>query len=234
MSQIARLGRQATYFLPLMFLAAVVGFWPSYFTAFASTRVSLHVHGLLMLTWMATLAVQAVLFRTGQLVWHRRIGRLSFAVAPLIVAVGLLVTREFMGRVGSNVTRVSLEIFTISMISILAFGLLYGLAIYYRRVPELHARYMVGTGLMVIGAGLLRIFQNWVPGFSSLSSATHAGVVVVEVATIGLILNDRRIGRIRAPFVVVLLLIALLHAMLWKAPDWGWWRNLAVWAGQAT
>ena len=234
MGQITKLSRQATYFLPLVFLAAVVGFWPSYFTVLASTRASVHVHGLLMLTWIAALAAQAVLIRTGQLVWHRRIGRLSFAVAPLIVAVGLFVTREFMVRVGSNVTRASLEIFTISVLSILAFGLLYGLAIYYRRFPQLHARYMVGTGLVLIVASLLRIFRNWVPGFSSLSSATHAGLVVVDIAIIGLILNDRRIGKIRAPYVVVLLLLALVHAMLWKAPGWSWWRSLAVWVGQAT
>lgn len=234
MSQIAKLGRQATYLLPIMFLAAVVGFWPSYFAELATTRASLHLHGLLMLTWMAALAAQAVLFRTGQLEWHRRVGRLSFVVAPMIVAVGFFVTHEFMARVGTNVTRVSLEIFTISVISISAFGLLYGLAIYYRRVPQLHGRYMMGTGLMVIGAGILRIFRNWIPGFTSLSAATHAGIVVVELATIGLIVNDRRMGKIRTPFVVVFLLSAFLHVMFWKAPGWGWWRSLALWVGQAT
>lgn len=233
MSQITRLGRQATYFLPLMLLIAVVGFWPTYFTALQSTRTSVHVHGFLMLTWMAALPAQAVLFRTGQLAWHRRIGRMSFAIAPLIIVVGLLVTHESLARAGSNLTRTSLEVFTISMTSIFAFGLVYALAIYYRRQPHLHARYMVGTGLMLIGAGILRIFQHWIPGFSNFSTATHGGIVIVELAIIGLIFNDSRIGRIRAPYIIVLLLTVWLHAMFWKAPEWGWWRGFALWVGQA-
>ena len=238
MNQTIKLAREATYFLPLMLLAVVFGFWPSYFAALGSIRVSLHVHGLLMFAWMVGLVGQGILIQTGQRKWHRRVGRMSFAVAPAMVVTGLFVTREFIGRAGSNPDRFALEVFTISVLSIFAFGLLFGLAIAYRRQPQLHARFMVGTGLTLIGAGLLRIFLNWVPGFSSFTSASQAGLVVVEVATIALIVNDSRVGGMRSvvqsPFVVVLILTVFLHAMLWLAPGWVWWRSVAEWMGRAT
>jgi hypothetical protein len=226
------LARSAAYLLPLMLLVVVLGFWPGYFMDLRNTRASVHIHGALMLTWMVALIAQALLIRTTRLEWHRRIGYLSFVLAPLIVVMGLFVTQGFIARAGSEPTRLHLEIFTISLVSIVSFGLVYGLAIAWRHEPRKHARYMIGTGLLLIGAGLLRLFLNWIPWLADFTTANHATLGLVEVATIALLANDRRTGQIRAPFLVVLGLTVFLHLMFWRAPESTAWRDFAVRIGQ--
>lgn len=233
-SETARFAGRATRFLPVAILAVVLGFAPGYLAALDGKRASLHVHGALMMAWMLALFGQAALFASGRLRWHRRAGRWTLTLAPLMVASGLFVTSEHIGRSGSDPSRVALEIFSASVATIVAFGLLVGLAMAYRRRPAVHARLMLGTALLLFGAGILRILLNWVPGFSDPTAANHGALVVGELCTLAWIAGDRRSGRGAAPLLVVLGLQLLVHGMVWVAPGWGWWRDLAVWCGKRT
>ena len=226
MSRASTLYQQTAYLFPLMLLGVVLGFWPSYFMALPSTRLSLHAHGLFMLLWMGTLIAQATLFRTGQMDWHRRVGRASYAVAPLLVVFGFVVIHDFLVREGSGAA--ALQTLTLPLFAILQFALTYGLAIAYRRQTQLHARYMIATGLVLMAAGTFRIFSNWIP---VAGNPPNANFIFLEILMIALILNDHRLGGIRAPFVVTLALFLCQHALYWTAADWGWWQSLAVLMG---
>ncbi len=223
--------RQTAYLFPVMLVLVVLGFLRTYFTVLPSTRVTLHIHGLLMLAWMGALIAQGVLVRTGRMTWHRRAGKASYVIAPLIVLFGFVVMREFLGGPGSEHSQQDLQTLTVPLFAILQFGLTYALAIYYRRDTPLHARYMISTGLILMSAGTIRIFQDWVLGISSFPMAANANFIFLEVLTVGLILNDLRLGRIRAPFVLTLALFVSNHVLLWTAADMGWWQTLARWIG---
>ena len=225
------LSRQVTYLFPLMLVLVVLGFLPTYFAVLPSTRVTLHFHALLMLAWMGTLIAQGVLVRTRRMTWHRRVGKASYVIAPLIVLFGFVVMRESLGGPGSEHSRQALRNLTLSLLAILQFGLTYALAIYYRRDTQLHARFMISTGLILMGAGTIRIFRDSVPWISRFPMAANANFILLEVFTVALILNDLRLGRIRAPFVLLLTLFVSNHVLYWTAADLGWWQTLARWIG---
>ncbi len=104
--------------------------------------------------------------------------------------------------------------------NITQFALMYALAIYYRRDTQLHARYMISTGVVLLAAGTVRIFWVGYPDLSGFVAAEYASFVFGALLTVGLILNDRRIGRIRAPFVITLILLICREIlfMFWTAP----------------
>lgn len=222
MNRASTVYQQTAYLFPLMLLGIVVGFWPSYFMALPSTRLGFHVHGSFMLLWMVALIVQATLFRTRQMVWHRRVGKASYVVVPLMVVLSFVVIHDVLVRDG--IGPAARQRLTVPLFAILQFALTYGLAIYYRRQTQLHARYMIATGLVLLYAGTLRIFINWIPW---VGDPPNANFILLEIVTIALILNDRRLGAIRAPFVLTLALFMSHHALYWTAADWSWWRSLA-------
>ena len=90
MSQATELSKQALYLLPLLFILVVMGFWPSYFASLQSWRLSVHIHNALMFYWMGALIAQALFVKSGWMDWHRRIGRTTFVIAPLMVFGNLL------------------------------------------------------------------------------------------------------------------------------------------------
>ncbi len=223
--------RQTAYLFPMMLVLVVLGFWLSYFTVLQSIRLTVHIHGFLMLAWMGVLIAQGVLVRTGRMIWHRRIGKASYVIAPVIVLFGFVVMRGSLGGPGSEHSPLDLQILTLSLGAILQFGLTYALAIYYRWNTQLHARFMISTGLILTSAGTVRIFRDWILGMSRFPMAANANFILLEVFTVALILNDLRLGRIRAPFVLLLALFVSQHVLFWTAADMGWWQTLARWIG---
>ena len=63
------------------------------------------------------------------------------------------------------------------------------------------------------------MFLNWGPGISSEAGAVNANYLLLELVTVGLILNDLRLGRSQAPFVLTLILFATNHAFFATASD---------------
>lgn len=72
---------------------------------------------------------------------------------------------------------------------------------YYRKNPELHARYMITTGLVFLVPGLGRLLNN-LQAPLGLSLPLHLVPYVPGLIGLVLIAADWRHGRIRAPFVV--------------------------------
>ena len=205
----------------------IVGFFPSYFAKLLDTSLTLHVHALLMFAWLGALMAQATFVRTRRMDLHRRVGKVSFVLAPLIVLSGVIVIRETSG--GTEIGSEPLQRLTIPTFAIVQFALTYALAMTYRRCPELHARYMISTGLVLTFAGTLRMFLNWGPGISSPPDAVNANYILFEIVTAGLILNDLRLGRVHAPFVLTLILFGTNHVFFATAANLAWWQTLATW-----
>src|SRR3546814_9484361 len=78
----------------LLLAVAVLGFWKPYFSRLTAAQGLAHLHTAAMLAWIAMLVAQPVLVRTRRLAWHRRLGKASYAVVPLIVTSALLLDRK--------------------------------------------------------------------------------------------------------------------------------------------
>ena len=149
----------------IMWLIALIGFWPGYLgpmtTGTLDKTFAVHAHVIVYLGWLILFTVQSTLpmLRKGRL--HRRIGIFGIGYGILVWAFGLYVT---FSRFGDRVRLDDLDEARFQAISpfvdMLIFPVLFALAIYYRRQPEVHKRLMVLAGTMLMIAAVARMALN--------------------------------------------------------------------------
>jgi hypothetical protein len=136
-----------------LLVASAVGFYPGYFSqfpGFARSGWQVHFHLLTILAWLGLLVAQASLAATGRIAGHRALGRLSYALVPLIVLGFVLVTRFGQQR-HAEPALIGAAFFDGGL-----FLLFYLLAIANRRNTAHHSRYMALTAVAFINPPLGR------------------------------------------------------------------------------
>jgi hypothetical protein len=126
-------------------LAMVVAFWPTYFSHLGDQPTyHPHLHGLTMTAWCLLIVAQAWLIRAGHRGVHATLGTLSYGLVPLMVAATLHFI-HFRVRGVPDLGPFGLYFLALIVNALVAFVLLWGLGLYHRRRPAVHARYMLCT-----------------------------------------------------------------------------------------
>lgn len=190
--------RSVVFWFAGLLLILIIGFWKTYFSVFfdGPDRAH-HFHGLAMLAWVLLLINQAWLARKGSFEIHRMTGKLSYALAPLIVVSGVYVTYFNIGRFEDPLQPFALSIFHLGLYSVLSFAVLYGLAMYHRRDPQYHARYMIATALVFLVPGLSRTFGNLLEPMGLPSLTFYQNIWVPLIIGLLLVAAEWRNGRLR-------------------------------------
>lgn len=229
--------RNAFYWFILLFAVSILGFWRSYFSQLGSddVHVTHHAHGITMLLWVAMLITQSWLIRTRRNPMHRRIGRVSFVLAPLIVLTAVWVNIHFVAAVGVEppYPDALISIYWFGYFLALAFAVLYGLAIYHRRRVQLHARYMAATSLVFIVPGLSRALDNYLEPLLGWAPTFYQVTLVPLLIGLWLLALDWRGGKVLQPYLVFTGLW-LGNLLMWElSPRWELWHRLLGWAAEA-
>ena len=215
----------APLYFTLVSVITFLGFQQSYFEKFATTDLSHHLHGTSALLWMLILIIQPFLFNSGRLSLHRLVGKFSYVVVPVFVVSGLKVIHIMLNSLPNYPPLVPYQLAMIDLYTVMMFVLFYVLAIKNRKNIQYHARYMAATVLIVFPPGLTRfIFRFSIT--NDFDTALHLCFGMVELIFLLLIWDDKRKGMIRRPYVLALLMIAILHFLMSFASGWEWWRNL--------
>jgi hypothetical protein len=144
-----------------IFVMALItwGFYKTYlifFPSFSGFNNVQHFHGAMMMIWMLLLIVQPLLIRSGKLAIHRMIGKLSYAIAPLLIVSIFLVSRMVYHRPEPVTHQEKIAMIALSIPFLAGFIVFYSLAIINRRETPRHMRYMIGTSFLMIAPGLGR------------------------------------------------------------------------------
>jgi predicted ferric reductase len=214
----------AYLYFTLALLVIFVGFLPSYFGRFSGVDKAHHFHGITSTLWMLLLIIQPLLYRMGKIQWHRRTGRISFVLVPLVLAGGFNMIHIMLNK-GNYPPGIPYQIAFIDFILLPVFLIFYLLAIYYRKQTQYHARYMACTVMFPLLAGLLRVLFRF-PFVNSFSKALNGCFILVEIVLLVLLIDDKRSGKIRPPYVIALLVYALVHLLMNFAHQWAWWRSV--------
>lgn len=153
---------------------------------------TVHLHGLVMTSWVVFFAVQVALISSRRVRVHQRLGYASIGLAVLIVAIGLRTALEA-ARHGSLSTPVGFSEPTFSIVplgDLLLFTMLYGGAVYYRRVPSRHKSLMFLTTINFMPPAIGRLPLDVVHAYPVVFGL---GVpVVLTVAVLALDWRKRR------------------------------------------
>ena len=221
----------AGFLIVALMLLTLVGFYPTYFRkfpVFENVTTVQHFHGAMMMIWFSLLVVQPFLIRYKKYKIHRTLGKVSYVIAPLVLYSIFLASQHEYYRDTLDLTEnKSLAGLALDMTSLVAFGICYILAIVNRKNTPLHMRYMVGTALIIMGPGIMRIIAVYeIFGDIRFPTVVLYTYIICVVIGIGLIAYDLMKNNPYKPYLVTLgLTVGIYLTYLNRMSDW--WQTIA-------
>jgi len=210
--------RNLGYVLLVLLPIFIAGFWIPYLSEIprfdASITAAVHIHAVLLFSFLLLLIVQPLLIRHGAFSTHRILGKMSNILIPfvLIFSVAMLFKdyREHLSD-GATVAFARKAEF-LSSAQLLLFGTLYGLAIasIRRREVPTHMRYMICIVLVLLPAGLARTLGYWFGVRQSMSQTIC--LALIDAVLAALIVFDKRRQLPARPYISVLLVYVAIEA----------------------
>lgn len=222
MTAYAAIRRHGAAFLTFVFIVLPIwAFWDTYWFRESREYAAVeHFHAVPSLVWCLFITLQAYLIRAGKQTAHRRFGRVSYILAPAFVVTTCAIS---WGSVTySELSDGSLYMLAVRTFLLSNFVIFFSLAILNRKDPQLHARWMACSAIVLIDPVLNRITDN----FTSLPYTTGVHQFIafgVMDALVGvLLLIDFRLGR-RDVFTRALMLMLAGQTVVlvgWDSPSW--------------
>lgn len=168
----------------------------------------------MMLLWMFMLVVQPLLIVRRRYALHHLIGRASLLLAPLVMLSIFLVSKMVYYRsLETGSTADAYANISLSIPGLITFAILYGLAMSNRHRTFYHMRYMIGTGVLMIGPGLGRILGIWfgVPGPLGVTVT----LIVVALVSLAFLVVDVVYKSDVKPYAIVAFLM-VMQSVVWE------------------
>jgi hypothetical protein len=216
----------------LLIIIIQIGFFKTYIQHFpgfekytaghggTNYNFTMHFHGMMMMGWVWMLLLQPIFILKGKIQLHRRIGSLSYVLAPLVLLSLYLANRDQYHSVAAQEGQTNAVAgLALTLPEAIFFAILYSLAIFYRHRPALHMRFMCSTAFLFINPAMGRMFRTYfnLPGYATSS------IIVVSLAGVVAVVDSLRTKRI-SPFALVFGLL-LLHRIIWELRDTPFWQT---------
>lgn len=223
--------RTAVFWFVGLLAVLLLGFWRTYFSViFGEMHPTHHLHSAAMLGWVLLLIHQSWRIRGKNLRAHRKVGQLSWAIAPLVVITGSWVTLHNIARFEDPSTPPAMSIFWLGWASVLVFAILFSMAMIHRKNAHYHGRYMIATALVFLIPGLGRAASQYLPTIGVQAPSFFQMLFVPLIISLTLVAYEWRTDRVRSPFVVFSVLWGLTLLLWVLLPNVVLWERFTVWA----
>ena len=210
------------------------GFYKTYFgslTSFSSTKFVIHCHAITVTLWLFILIIQPILIAQKKIVQHKFLGRLTYYLFPFVIIFMLLMEKSLYQKLelGHSPHQNNLAGLFAPFTNTFPFALFYLLALKYKKNVRVHARYMVGTGLMLLSSALWRIFNRW---FNlDIGSSFEYALFITLFVILALIIYDRLKGiRIKDnPFTLIAIIHLVTNVLSISFPHTTYWQSFSQW-----
>ncbi len=227
-SRQVEISRGWPYFAAL-FVITFIAFWPSYFSpGLGASSVYAHLHASTAALWLGMLIIQPWLIRTYRFELHRALGRASYVLVPVIIICMLLLANYRLRTVSETDYPIQTYVLYLQVSLAALFAISFALAMIYRRKAEIHARFMICTGLTLIDPVFARLFYWIHPASAQYHQWLTYGLT--DILFLLLIIAERRnrSGRWVFPLMLIVFVIAQAPALLWLT-NLQIWQSFAIW-----
>src|SRR5659263_696230 len=142
------------YFFLLLIPLTIAGFYKTYIGQFPNFKENItpfiHIHAFIATVWIGILIAQPFLIVNKKFALHRKVGKFSYIVFPLLI---LSLIPQII-RTANSVNPRNL-FFPLADGSLMI--IFYSLAVYYKKISSMHMRYMIATTLVFLGPTIGRI-----------------------------------------------------------------------------
>lgn len=229
----ARMGRRLFFVIMASAVIATVfaGFAPTFYLRGSFTQdrpmsLLLHIHGIVFSAWVTVFLLQTILIARGSRRLHQQFGWVAVGIAAMMVILVVAAMIEQLRRVG-GFPPPPLAL-ALSVFDIIVFAILVGAAIYCRKQPEWHRRFMLSATILLLGAPMFRVVIHYV-GITDMSKVGIVSTLLVDAFFLPCFAYDlvaRR--RIHPAYLVALVLIILDQVAQVKVVTWEPWINFSL------
>jgi hypothetical protein len=219
--------RSWKYFVAF-FALALLAFWPSYISRPATFAPFTHLHAATASIWMILLIAQSWAIGARKVLLHRRLGKMSYIFAPLVVISVLLLAHGRIQGISGASYAIQTYILYLQLSLAMLFALSYALAIWNRRSVARHSRFMVCTALTLVDPILIRILfwidpaPDWNYQWLTFGLTDLAFLILIWLE------RANRAGRAVFPSMLGLFVLAQLPALLGLTGS-PLWQSFARW-----
>jgi hypothetical protein len=228
----------------LFIVTAMAGFIPTSIRFIAAVEAGqrpapspvLHVHAVLMGSWLLLFLAQATLMATGRPAHHKRLGLIAVFLAPAVVVAMIGVAKSSWSLAASTpadlltpreLSRINFQsnvlLEQVRMVILFTVFVSWGF-LCRRRDPETHKRMMLLAAVMPLPAAIDRIM--WLPGTMAQAAAFMPMYTLLWLLPV-LIYDFTRRGRVHRAYVIGIILnlpFVAISYFLWGSP---WWLEVA-------
>jgi hypothetical protein len=226
--------QQISFLFFALLAVTLVGFLKTYFVLFPhfpGLVTAHHFHAFTLTLWLALLLAQPLLIKYKKPEAHRLLGKASCVVVLLIVLSILQVTRVQYLRNAAQDTPIGLSYYFMYMtvVDLVPFITLYLLAVWYRKRPAVHMRYIIACSVIFFNPGLGRIFIVFF-GMGTEPTVLSA-YVICDLILAGFLVYDLVKHKPYRPYLFSLVLLLIWHSSLLYVPYSRFWHHTAAIAG---
>lgn len=232
--------RLGHYWVGLVLIVIVAGFWASYFRLVGEVPLAFHIHAFTAMCWLLLLIVQSVSIHRRLNGFHKLVGQASFALFPLLIGgLVMIINRSaerFAAQENAFITMLAPSFGIGMLVAILAYLTLFYLALRHRHDLKLHAGYMLATPMILFESPFSRLMEQVAPWMNVIGSEGPRAVLdtiaisdgIVATFALLLYLRDRKHG---APWLVAMGFVLTQAVLMWFGPDIpGFTRMFAAYA----
>lgn len=224
----------------LFVVTALVGFIPTSLRLLAAVEAGqrpplppiLHIHAVLMGSWLLLLLAQAILMATGRSAQHKRLGLVAAVLAPAVLVAMIGVVQSRWSPIASlppdlltpgelsRTNFMSNVLLEQIRMAVLFAGFVIWAFLTRRRNPETHKRLMILATLTLLPAAIDRI--AWLPATMAASPTSMPVYTLLWLLPV-LIYDIARRGRVHSAYVIGIALnlpFVIASHFLWGSPWW--------------
>ncbi|HEY8051255.1 MAG TPA: hypothetical protein VIE42_00425 [Steroidobacteraceae bacterium] len=214
--------RNVGCFLLVLVPIFVAGFWIPYLSEIpkfeSSITPAVHVHAVLLFSWIGLLVVQPFAIRYQAFALHRLLGKASFILMSMIVPFALaMIWKEYHEKISAGTTMATArnaELISAAQLAVIVGVYVLAIIRILRRDVAAHMRYMICIALFLLPPGLARTLGYWF-GVGQTTAQTVC-LAAIDLCLAALILFDRRRQLNAQPYVTAFMAYNIT-AVVWLA-----------------
>jgi hypothetical protein len=228
--------QQSVFAFVAFFGLALWAFWTSYYGKLHEDIIwPMRLHGVAMTAWCLMLIGQALLIRLKKNRLHKLTGKLSYLIVAVILISGAHLAHITVKEIEQGS---SFYYYFIALMfnSLIVFGILFGLAMWYRKQPLKHARFMVCTIFPILTPITDRLIYKYfdsliplAPTLDGMPMVQTLGFALGDILLMGLLIWDWRAHKRLDVFPVAFAMLALYHISVVTFHQFQLWQHMGDW-----
>jgi len=212
----------------VVIILSLAGFFPSYighFPQYGNFKWTIHIHFAAFSCWFLLIIIQPILIRKKKFELHKKIGRLSYVLMPiLVITIILLRFEKLEEELKESIELASFNTF-LTFADIVSLSGYYLIAVLNSKNLRWHVAFILATTLVAFNPGLARLL-NWIaPGMGMLV------ILAPFIFTISIFTYEKcRLKRpiLKSPYFTFFLLWFFEIILVFTISRTGFWQDLVL------